>query len=65
MADYLGWTALIFASGYAGGGHVEIVRALLAAGANKHLITRSGATARSLSANYWQPEICSMLDLAP
>jgi ankyrin repeat protein len=64
-ANDAGYTALIWASMY---GHPDIVRALIAAGANKHLIAFNGDTAFSRAASNIPAKtaaIRALLDLAP
>ena len=45
-------------------GHTEIVRQLLAAGANPHLRNNSGQTALDLAREGWRTEIVRLLEAA-
>jgi ankyrin repeat protein len=63
----LGWTALLEAVILGDGGprHVEIVRLLLAAGANSGIKDRNGATALELARQKGQAQIVRLLEAKP
>ena len=52
VADIFGYTALIWSSIF---GDVEVVRALLAAGADKHHVSSNGSTATSEAGDGGKP----------
>jgi len=52
VSGYSGWTALLESSHV---GHVDVVRVLLAAGADKHHVSSDGSTATSEAGDGGKP----------